>query len=78
MQFSGSVPVRLFPPPSTGEGEGGGVGGGKGSKAQEGEGKIENYMALARGRLCLTVGGVVSSTMSIPGCIAGSPIVHGI
>ena len=55
MQFSGSVPVRLFPPPSTGEGEGGGAGGGKGSKAQEGEGKIENYMALARGRSCLTV-----------------------
>ena len=26
MQFSGAVPVRLFPPPETGEGEGGGEG----------------------------------------------------
>ncbi len=26
MQFSGPAPVRLFPPPETGEGEGGGEG----------------------------------------------------
>jgi hypothetical protein len=41
-QFSGSAPVRLFPPPETEEGEGGGEGGGKGAQAQGGEGKIAN------------------------------------